>query len=210
VTQLTAQLLPPGQITIELASPRRSRSAGAGPAGGGSAAATGRPLKRQCTGAGAAAAALPSPGRARDLARLDEWQSAIESAERALGRDHPAVGRAWMDLAKALQSAALHSDRARLATKRAFDVVLAATRGGAAGEGFRYLLGRYGEPVGAGGPPGAAPGDAGEGWMQASGGGAAADSGAGGAAEDGGAIGSDGSGLADFGGEMPGVEILSA
>ncbi|KAI8469454.1 MAG: hypothetical protein J3K34DRAFT_522121 [Monoraphidium minutum] len=125
----------PGHITLELASPH-------GP--GGAAA-----YRRGAAGRGPRArappppAAAPSPRTARDLGRLDEWQATIESAEKALGRDHPAVGRAWLDLAKALQAADLHSDRARLATKRAFDVVLAATKSGPAGESFSYLLSRY-------------------------------------------------------------------
>ncbi len=151
-TQLPAAppLAPPAQIALELASPRadpphrarhaareprRWRSSGAGAYAAGAAPSPGA----------AAAAALPplSPKTAADLSRLDEWQASIEAAERAMGRDHPAVGRAWMDLAKALQAAALHSDRARMATKRAFDVVLAATKSGPAGESFRYLLSRY-------------------------------------------------------------------
>ncbi|GBF98412.1 hypothetical protein Rsub_10477 [Raphidocelis subcapitata] len=148
---------PLGPLPLELASPRgqanggggrpakRARCGGAGAgAGGGSAAGAGD--AGQAAAAAAAAAApppLPSPRSARDLSSLDEWQATIEAAEKALGRDHPAVGRAWIDLARALQAAALHSDRARLATKRAFDVVLAATKSGPAGESFQYLLSRY-------------------------------------------------------------------
>lgn len=58
-----------------------------------------------CCHAAAAFAAMGSPGTCTtsDLAALQQWQHTIEAAEQQWGPSHPAVGRAWLELARALQ-----------------------------------------------------------------------------------------------------------
>jgi hypothetical protein len=75
--------------------------------------------------AAAALAAIGSPStRATSdrLAALLQWQHTIEAAEAQWGPLHPAVGRAWLELARALQAVDKDSERAKLATKKAFDI----------------------------------------------------------------------------------------
>jgi hypothetical protein len=75
--------------------------------------------------AAAALAAIGSPnaGATSDrLAALLQWQRTIEAAEAQWGPLHPAVGRAWLELARALQAVDKDSERAKLATKKAFDI----------------------------------------------------------------------------------------
>ncbi len=57
-----------------------------------------------------------------DAAQLENWQQLIEAAEAQWGISHPAVGRAWLELARALQAAAKDSERARQATRKAWTV----------------------------------------------------------------------------------------
>lgn len=57
-----------------------------------------------------------------DLNALEQWQHTIEQAEQHWGPSHPAVGRAWLELARALQAADKDSEKARHATKKAFDI----------------------------------------------------------------------------------------
>lgn len=64
----------------------------------------------------------PNQGGGPSLAALQQWQHTIEAAEQQLGSSHPAVGRAWLELARALQAADKDSDRAKHATKKAFDI----------------------------------------------------------------------------------------
>jgi hypothetical protein len=61
-------------------------------------------------------------GGVPSMAALLQWEQTIEAAERQWGSSHPAVGRAWLELARALQAADKDSDRAKHATKKAFDV----------------------------------------------------------------------------------------
>jgi hypothetical protein len=56
------------------------------------------------------------------MAALRQWQRTVEAAEQQWGVSHPAVGRAWLELARALQADDKGSDRAKHATKRAFDI----------------------------------------------------------------------------------------
>lgn len=56
------------------------------------------------------------------LVALQQWQQTIEAAEQQWGSSHPAVGRAWLELARALQATDKDSDRAKHATKKAFDI----------------------------------------------------------------------------------------
>lgn len=72
----------------------------------------------------AAAVAMSSPDQdgGPSLAALQQWQQTIEAAELQWGPSHPAVGRAWLELARALQAADKDSDRAKHATKKAFDI----------------------------------------------------------------------------------------
>ncbi|WIA11882.1 hypothetical protein OEZ85_011967 [Tetradesmus obliquus] len=70
-----------------------------------------------------AAIGSPSAGATSDrLAALLQWQNTIEAAEAQWGPLHPAVGRAWLELARALQAVDKDSERAKLATKKAFDI----------------------------------------------------------------------------------------
>lgn len=64
----------------------------------------------------------PDHGGTPSLAALLEWEHTIEAAEQQWGSSHPAVGRAWLELAQALQVADKDSDRAKHATKKAFDI----------------------------------------------------------------------------------------
>jgi hypothetical protein len=64
----------------------------------------------------------PTQGGGPSLAALQQWQQTIEAAEQQWGSSHPAVGRAWLELARALQAADKDSDRAKHATKKAFDI----------------------------------------------------------------------------------------
>jgi hypothetical protein len=57
-----------------------------------------------------------------EMSALVQWQHTIEAAEQQWGSSHPAVGRAWLELARALQAADKQSDRAKFATKKAFDI----------------------------------------------------------------------------------------
>lgn len=57
-----------------------------------------------------------------EMTALVQWQQTIEAAEQQWGSSHPAVGRAWLELARALQAADKQSDRAKYATKKAFDI----------------------------------------------------------------------------------------
>ncbi len=57
-----------------------------------------------------------------ELAALRQWQRTIEAAEQQWGMSHPAVGRAWLELARSLQAADKDSIAARRATKHAFDI----------------------------------------------------------------------------------------
>jgi hypothetical protein len=83
-----------------------------------------------CGAADVAAAAValaaigsPNAGATSDrLAALLQWQHTIEAAEAQWGPLHPAVGRAWLELARALQAVDKDSERAKLATKKAFDI----------------------------------------------------------------------------------------
>lgn len=63
----------------------------------------------------------PSSGIS-DQAALEQWQQTIEAAEQQWGPSHPAVGRAWLELARVWQAADKESDKAKHATKKAFDV----------------------------------------------------------------------------------------
>lgn len=67
---------------------------------------------------------MSSRGRpdACDLAALAQWQQMIEAAEQQWGSSHPAVGRAWLELARALQATDKQSEAAKHATKKAFDI----------------------------------------------------------------------------------------
>lgn len=64
----------------------------------------------------------PTQGGGPSLGALQQWQQTIEAAELQWGSSHPAVGRAWLELARALQAADKDSDRAKHATKKAFDI----------------------------------------------------------------------------------------
>jgi hypothetical protein len=76
-----------------------------------------------CSAAALAAIGSPSAGATSDrLAALLQWQHTIEAAEAQWGPLHPAVGRAWLELARALQAFDKDSERAKLATKKAFDI----------------------------------------------------------------------------------------
>jgi hypothetical protein len=76
-----------------------------------------------CAAAALAAIGSPSAGATSDrLAALLQWQHTIEAAEAQWGPLHPAVGRAWLELARALQAVDKDSERAKLATKKAFDI----------------------------------------------------------------------------------------
>eukprot|EP00879_Flechtneria_rotunda_P009760 GHRR01010210.1.p1 GENE.GHRR01010210.1~~GHRR01010210.1.p1 ORF type:complete len:560 (+),score=194.04 GHRR01010210.1:3262-4941(+) len=76
-----------------------------------------------CSAAQAAAVAtLTSPGHGSDMTALHQWQHTIEAAEHQWGPSHPAVGRAWIELAKSWQAADKGSDGAKHATKKAFDM----------------------------------------------------------------------------------------
>lgn len=70
----------------------------------------------------AVAMSSPTQGGGPSLAALQQWQQTIEAAEQQWGSSHPAVGRAWLELARALQAADKDSDRAKHATKKAFDI----------------------------------------------------------------------------------------
>ena len=64
----------------------------------------------------------PTQGGGPSLAALQQWQHTIEAAEQQWGSSHPAVGRAWLELARAMQAQDKDSDRAKHATKKAFDI----------------------------------------------------------------------------------------
>jgi hypothetical protein len=66
----------------------------------------------------------PTQEGSPSLAALMQWQHTIQAAEQQWGSSHPAVGRAWLELARALQAADKDSDRAKHATKKAFDICM--------------------------------------------------------------------------------------
>lgn len=70
----------------------------------------------------AMAMSSPTQGGGPSVAALQQWQQTIEAVEQQWGSSHPAVGRAWLELARALQAADKDSNRAKHATKKAFDI----------------------------------------------------------------------------------------
>ncbi|KAF6265936.1 hypothetical protein COO60DRAFT_1476923, partial [Scenedesmus sp. NREL 46B-D3] len=104
-----------------------------------------------CQAAQAAALAAigsPSAGATCDrLAALLQWQHTIEAAEAQWGPLHPAVGRAWLELARALQAVDKDSERAKLATKKAFDIcqilLTETATESRAQESFQYMFEKF-------------------------------------------------------------------
>lgn len=72
--------------------------------------------------AAAVAALGGSANGESELVALVQWQQTIEAAEQQWGPSHPAVGRAWLELARVWQATDKENDRAKYATKKAFDI----------------------------------------------------------------------------------------
>eukprot|EP00877_Chromochloris_zofingiensis_P002038 jgi/Chrzof1/11835/Cz06g11210.t1 len=88
-----------------------------------------------------------------DLNALEQWQHTIEQAEQHWGPSHPAVGRAWLELARALQAADKDSEKARHATKKAFDICQILLKQTAmeshAYDSFQYLMAKFNQKAAA-------------------------------------------------------------
>lgn len=118
---------PPSSSGLPPAGPGSAqRSAAAGRNGGSGDPFSRRPPSSARGGGRRSSEGLrpPTPRVPSDLNNLEEWQRTIEAAEAQHGQLHPAVGRAWMELARALQAKDHGSDAAKHATKKAWDICM--------------------------------------------------------------------------------------